>query len=175
VRRRRTVLAIAALAVVLVVVLVAVLSGGNGKKTTTNTGTPTGPRATTDPHAADRAAIQRTAISYQRALKPGSNDNPCNHLSSYAKAQLRALATPPSLQDAPCARKARAVDAGPLGRHLSRARMLGVTRIVFGPFRDLARKSANAAALWRHPGQNSTTGGQALFVHRRGRWLIEVP
>ena len=164
---RLAALAAAIAAAVIALILAVVLSGGDDKP---NARTTTQPAQPQDPHAADRAAIQRTMIAYQRSLRPEGDDDPCRYLTAYARRGLEANATLSAPTDAPCGVKARAADADKnLGLHLATATSLGVANIEFGPFPELERKGIDAEVHWRAPGHP-----RALLVDRNARWLIEA-
>ena len=157
-------------AIALALILVAALSGGDDNSTKHARKQPTRP---TDPHAADRAAIQRTAIAYQQALRNGSPDDPCRYLTRFVRQGLEAAGVIGGVfipSNASCAARARADDSRKgLGPDLAHARQLGVGQIGFGPYTDFGRRGVDADAHWRTPERQ-----RILFVHSHGRWLIDA-
>ena len=164
---RLAALAAAIAAAAIALILAAVLSGGDDKP---NARTTTQPAQTQDPHAADRAAIQRTMIAYHQALSRNAPEDPCDYLTPSLRRRITANATLPAPESASCAIKARAADsAKALGPGLATLANPDAIDIEFGPFTDLERKGIDAEVRWRTSGRP-----HALLVHQTNRWLIDA-
>ena len=165
--RRPLVIALAVAALVIVVLLVVLLSGGgsNGNDSQSAKPRPTKPA---DPRAAARAAIEKTAIAYQRALEPKSPADPCRYMTAEAADEAMVFADPRV-----GARGCKAVVRESERRQaqpLYDAQPLGVTNIRFlprVPVAGIQGTAAGAQATWRGDRTRSAT-----FVEQEGKWLI---
>jgi hypothetical protein len=163
--RRPLVIALAAALLVIVGLLIALIAaGGNSDGSDNATPTPTKPA---DPRAAARAAIEKTAVAYQRALDPNSPADPCRYMTPEAADDVMVFADP-RVGARGCkaaARESERRQSQPLYTGPA-----GVTNIRFlprVPVAGIQGTAAGAQATWRADPTRSAT-----FVERRGQWLI---
>jgi len=165
--RRPLLIALAAAALVIVVLLVLLLSGGDSGGGDSQTATPP-PSRQQDPRAAARAAIERTAIAYQKALDPRSAEDPCRYMTPEAADDAMVFADP-AVRARGCKAAVRASERQQ-AHPLYDAQPAGVTNIRFLPRVPVAGvqgTAAGAQATWR-----ADTTRSATFVEREGQWLI---
>ena len=124
---------------------------------------------------ADRVAITRVATAFQKALNPGSSDDPCRYVTSKVRRNVRGFGDPSTLP--PCTRAIRASDAE-LSDPVSKA-PLGVAAIKFGPLPPLTVSFDSgpdgAVVTWRpkpDPDSLVDDSRRTMFIEQSGRWLV---
>lgn len=123
---------------------------------------------------ADRAEITRVANAFQKALRPGSSDDPCRYVTSDVKERFRDF--PQQHGPVSCATAIRQDDAA-VAKPVARA-PLGVAAIRFGALPPLAISldggPDGAIVTWRpKPAPDSFEPGRTtFFIEQNGRWLV---
>jgi hypothetical protein len=164
--RRPLVIALAAALLVIVGLLIALIAAGGGNSGGSHSPTPQ-PSKPADPRAPARAAIEKTAVAYQRALDPTSPADPCRYMTPEAADDVMVFADP-RVGARGCkaaARESERRQSQPLY-----AGPAGVTNIRFlprVPVAGIQGTAAGAQGTWRADPTRSAT-----FVERRGQWLI---
>ncbi len=123
---------------------------------------------------ADRAEITRVANAFQKALRPGSSDDPCRYVTSEVKERFRDFPQQPARMS--CASAIRQDDAA-LDKPVAPA-PLGVAAIRFGALPPLGISldggPDGAIVTWRpKPAPDSFEPGRTtFFIEQNGRWLV---
>lgn len=164
--RRPLAIALAAAGLIIAALVIALIaSGGDSGGSRSSRPQPSKPA---DPLAGARAAIQKTAVAYQRALDPKSPANPCHYMTPEAADDVMVFADP-RVGARGCKAAARASERRQ-SQPLYAGGPLGVTNIRFlprVPVAGIQGTAAGAQATWRADRTRSAT-----FVERRGQWLI---
>jgi len=125
---------------------------------------------------AARPAIKQAAIAFQKALAPGSNDNPCQYMTaklqkdvtSFGESQARSGLAPAGRSCAKIARNSQADRTLPLYEGAQ-----GVARIDFSEQVMAALPSPPGAIVtWRDESARATATSRTPFTKENGRWLV---
>jgi hypothetical protein len=123
---------------------------------------------------ADRVEITRVANAFQKALSPGSPDDPCRYVTSKVNRNVRGFGDASTLPS--CTKAIRESDAE-LQKPVFKA-PLGVAEVKFGELPPLAISldggPPGAFVTWRpKPAEDSFEQGRTtLFIEQGGRWLV---
>ena len=122
----------------------------------------------------DRAEVTRVANAFQKALRPGSSDDPCRYVTSDVKERFRDFPQQPA--PVSCATAIRQDDAA-VDKPVART-PLGVAAIRFGALPPLGISldggPDGAIVTWRpKPAPDSFEPGRTtFFLEQNGRWLV---
>lgn len=124
---------------------------------------------------ADRIAITRVAIAFQKALSPGSQDDPCRYVTSKVKQNVRGFDFGSGRPT--CTKAIRESDAE-LSKPVSKPPR-GVATIKFGPLPPLTTSFDSgpdgAVVTWRpkpDPDSFVDDSRRTLLIEQGGRWLV---
>jgi hypothetical protein len=123
---------------------------------------------------ADKIAIKRVAIAFQKALNPASQDDPCRYVTSDVRERVLGVDSDPA--NSTCRAALREDDAGQ-NKPFFKA-PLGVTAIKFGPLPPLGISleggPSGAVVFWRPkpPAGSLEQGRMTMFIGQSGRWLV---
>lgn len=123
---------------------------------------------------ADRAAVTLVANAFQKALRPGSSDDPCRYVTSDVKDRFRDFPQQPT--PVSCATAIRQDDAA-VDKPVARA-PFGVAAIRFGALPPLGISLEGgpdgAIVTWRPkpPADSFEPGRTTFFIEQNGRWLV---
>jgi len=125
---------------------------------------------------AARPAIKRAAIAFQKALAPGSNDNPCQYMTaklqkdvtSFGESLARSGLAPAGRSCAKIARDSQADRTLPLYEGPQ-----GVARIDFSDqVMAVLPSPSGAIVTWRGESARATATSRTPFTKENGRWLV---
>ena len=167
--RRLLLGAVVTLAIVVIVLVILLLTGGGGGHSgSTQAQRGSGSQTGSSQNAQATAAIEGTAVAYQKALNPRSVDNPCRYMTAVAQSEAMTSANP-AVRAKGCAAVMRA-EQNQQNVPLWQARPPGVTGVTFAqnvPVAGLTSQAPGAQAHWRASGYPPIS-----FVHRGSVWLV---
>jgi len=125
---------------------------------------------------AARPAIKQAAVAFQKALAPGSSDNPCRYMTvklqkdvvSFGESQARSGLAPAGRSCAKIARDSQADRTLPLYEGPQ-----GVARIDFSDqVMAMLASPPGAIVTWRGESTRNTATSRTAFVNENGQWLV---